>query len=43
MFVGTYRCYYMSIVIWIFYMGIKFRVLLISRFFYDRKKREIKY
>ena len=24
-FVDTYRCYYMSIVIWIFYMGTKFR------------------
>ena len=43
MFVDTYRCYYISIVIWIFYMGIKFRVLLISPFFYNRKKHEIKY
>ena len=31
MFVDTYCCYYISIVIWIFYMGIKFRVLLINR------------
>ena len=34
-FVDTYRCYYMSIVIWIFYMGTKFRLLLISRFYYN--------
>ena len=41
-FVDTYRCYYMSIVIWIFYMGIKFRVLLISRLYYNPEKSEIK-
>ena len=37
----TYLCYYKSTVIWIFYMGIKFRVLLISRFFYNRETCEI--
>ena len=41
-FVDTYRCYYMSIVIWTFYMGTKFRVLLISRFYYNPEKSEIK-
>ena len=30
-FVDTYRFYYFSIVIWIFYMGIKFREDLFSR------------
>ena len=30
-FVDTYRFYYLSIVIWIFYMGIKFREDLFSR------------
>ena len=42
-FVDTYRCYYMLIVIWIFHMGIKFREDLFSKvfnfaIFYDRKK-----
>ena len=33
---------YMPIVIWSFYMGLKFRVLLISPFYYNPEKSEIK-
>ena len=40
--VDTYRCYYMPIVIWSFYMGLKFRVLLILPFYYNPEKSEIK-
>ena len=41
-FVDTYHCHYISTVIWIFYLGIKFQKDLFLQFFYDRKKCEIK-
>ena len=46
-FVDTYGCYYMLIVIWIFHMGIKFCEDLFSQvfnfaIFYNREKREMK-
>ena len=44
-FVDTYRCYNlynMTIVIWIFYKGVKFREDLFSQFCYNRENWKIK-